>query len=338
MAAGGDPVSTVLTSTILPPGQYLWLHDIRQVADGTPAGVVALALASKARGILPKYDDGQAVSLSDGEQWQGQVRALVAPCEAAGLLLIPWGYVYPSDRTLFATIATQALADTAPANPQGFYGLDVEIEFDNDANPAYDAGQVLADLRTDVPHAVLLYTSWGWVDQHPAFPWAKFQSACQGFIPQVYPGTLQAGVDAGVYWNRAYGGPRYGGPNPGTGPAGFSALSPQIPIVPAFDFAGDTAALAAFAHNFGCPAISWWVMDGMTTAQADQLASTPYAATATPPAPTGPPDPAAGYAEAAWEAAFAAGVMDGTNPTQPLLRQDLAVALDRLGLLRGGSA
>lgn len=44
-------------------------------------------------------------------------------------------------------------------------------------------------------------------------------------------------------------------------------------------------------------------------------------------------DEAAGWARRAWERARAAGVLDGTRPVEPVTRQELAVVLDRLGLL-----
>lgn len=39
------------------------------------------------------------------------------------------------------------------------------------------------------------------------------------------------------------------------------------------------------------------------------------------------------YARDAWWKAYQKGVLDGTRPTEPVLRQQLAVILDRLGLL-----
>ena len=39
------------------------------------------------------------------------------------------------------------------------------------------------------------------------------------------------------------------------------------------------------------------------------------------------------WAEEAWEKATEKGVMDGTRPTDPVTRQELAVVLDRLGLI-----
>lgn len=44
-------------------------------------------------------------------------------------------------------------------------------------------------------------------------------------------------------------------------------------------------------------------------------------------------DEPAGWAHRAWERARAAGVLDGTRPVEPVTRQELAVVLDRLGLL-----
>lgn len=43
--------------------------------------------------------------------------------------------------------------------------------------------------------------------------------------------------------------------------------------------------------------------------------------------------PPAVWAAEAWEKATAAGVLDGARPTEPLTRQELAVVLDRLGML-----
>lgn len=43
------------------------------------------------------------------------------------------------------------------------------------------------------------------------------------------------------------------------------------------------------------------------------------------------------WAKAAWEKATAAGVLDGTRPGDPITRQELAVVLDRVGLLKGGA-
>ncbi len=49
------------------------------------------------------------------------------------------------------------------------------------------------------------------------------------------------------------------------------------------------------------------------------------------PAETGP----ATWAERAWEKAAARGVMDGARPADAITRQEVAVVLDRLGLLEG---
>ncbi len=50
------------------------------------------------------------------------------------------------------------------------------------------------------------------------------------------------------------------------------------------------------------------------------------------PAQAGP----AAWAEAAWDRAAARGVVDGTRPGDAITRQEVAVILDRLGLLEGG--
>ena len=51
-----------------------------------------------------------------------------------------------------------------------------------------------------------------------------------------------------------------------------------------------------------------------------------------PPEPE-PKDEADGWAQDAWKAAYIAGVMDGTRPFDPVRREELAVVLQRLGLI-----
>lgn len=281
-----------LTSPVdgIPAGQLGWLHDLRNVADGTVAGAVTLAQAAGMAGILVKYADGGSVVSPGGQPWQQDYRNLAAACAAAGLACIPWIYVYPGDEQKgVPALVVQAQQDWLAAGLPGtpLVVLDAEIEFDNDPNAAADAQTLLAAIQA--AGGRVAYTSWGWADQHPAFPWTQFQAVCVAFIPQIYPGGLQAGVSSDVYWNRAYGGPSFGGPNPGSGPAGFAALSPQIPVQPAFDFGGNTNHLAALARNWGAPAISLWVMDGMDAVLAQALAGSVYAEAVRPKAP--PPAP-----------------------------------------------
>lgn len=52
-----------------------------------------------------------------------------------------------------------------------------------------------------------------------------------------------------------------------------------------------------------------------------------------PPATPSNQDKPADWAKTAWDRAKAAGVLDGTRPTDPITRQEVAVILDRLGLL-----
>lgn len=323
-----------LNATILPAGAYGWLHDLHAVTDGTPAGVVALAKSAGLRGILAKYNDGASTVAGDGsgQAWAANYHTLVGPCAAAGLLLLPWGYCYPTDRVPFANLVAQVLTEGRTANPDGFYILDAEIEFDNDANAAADAQAMLAAVKA-VPGLRLLYTAWGIPDQHPAFPWAEFNTGCEALLPQIYPSLI--GWDATTCYNRCFLGGNGGGP-------GVEQMNPVPVVIPTFDLS-DPATLAALAKNGGFPAVTWWVMDGMSTAQEAQLAQTSYAVTVTPPAPTPTPtptlpptptDPADPWAAAAWQLATTAGVLDGTRPKDPLTREDFTLALQRLGLLK----
>ena len=51
------------------------------------------------------------------------------------------------------------------------------------------------------------------------------------------------------------------------------------------------------------------------------------------PSSSGPPDAADPWATGAWAAAYEAGILDGTRPRDPLSRQELAVILQRTGLI-----
>ncbi len=51
------------------------------------------------------------------------------------------------------------------------------------------------------------------------------------------------------------------------------------------------------------------------------------------PTPSGPPDAAAPWAAEAWAKAYAAGILDGTRPRDPVSRQELSVVLRRTGVI-----
>jgi hypothetical protein len=254
-----------LNAVVLPPGQYGWIHDLRAVLDGTPQAAVTLAQAAGLTGLLVKYNDGTGTTAGDGsgQAWQLQFRLLAPACAAAGIACIPWGYVYPGDGAPFGQLVAAALHDSG----QPFYVLDAEVEFDDDPNAAADARALLAAIAQAAPGVRLLYTSWGWPDQHPHFPWAVMNAGTQAFLPQIYPGLL--GVDPTAAYNRTFFGGNGGGP-------GIYQMQPEPAVIPAFDLSS-VAALAALARNGGFPAVTWWLLDGLTPVQASQLDATPYA-------------------------------------------------------------
>ncbi len=287
-----------LTDSVLPRGQYGWLWTAERTADGTPAGIVALAKRAGLRGILAKYHEGSARKAARGPgDWARNFRALVQPCAEAGLLLIPWAYTHPDDyRPDVIEVIAEAVATSAPANPQRFYIFDPEIEFDRDAEAAAKTRMLFATLSDRGVRGRWLYSSWGWVDQHPSFPWAAWQENCEAFLPQAYPRTMQV-PNPDLVWNRAYGGAQFGGPQARgwTGPQGFRALKPERPIIPAFDIYDNVIPrLAHLAANWGAPAVSWWVMDSAGEQTIAQLAATSYASSKAEPAPPvidNPPTP-----------------------------------------------
>lgn len=255
-----------LNATVLPPGQYGFVHDLGAVLDGTPGAAVLLAQAAGLTGLLVKYNDGGATTAGDGsgQAWQRQFRLLAPACRAAGLACIPWAYVYPGDGAGVGLLAAQALQDSG----QAFYLLDAEVEFDQDPSAAADAQALLYAVAHYAPGVRLLYTSWGLPDQHPAFPWSTFNALTQGFLPQIYPSLI--GFDPTTTYNRSFFGGDGGGP-------GIEQMSPApAAVIPAFDLSA-IGTLAGLAHTGAFPAVAWWVLDGMGTAQSGALAATPYA-------------------------------------------------------------
>ncbi len=255
---------SILTQQVLPPGQYGWLWTAERTADGTPQGIVDLARRSGLRGILAKYHEGTARKAARGPgEWAKHVRALVQPCAEAGLLLIPWAYTHPGDfdPDVIAVIA-EALDACAPANPDRWYIFDPEIEWDREPSASERTRLLFQNLKLLGVRGRWLYSSWGWVDQHPRFPWQAWQEHCEAFLPQAYPATLQVS-DPDLVWNRSYGGAQYGGQQSAawTGPQGFAALQPQRPIIPAFDiYNGVVPACPRWQPTGACPALpggSW---------------------------------------------------------------------------------
>ena len=74
-------------------------------------------------------------------------------------------------------------------------------------------------------------------------------------------------------------------------------------------------------------------MDSFRADVAAAIAEMPQEKQETEHDPAGPPDAAAPWAESAWSAAYAAGVLDGTRPAGSLTRQELSVVLQRCGLI-----
>lgn len=280
---------SILTQQVLPAGQYGWLWQYRRNI-GSPGDVVTLAKAAGLRGILLKYHEDWAVQSADGVEWAEDFRALVQPCADAGLLLIPWGYVTPvAHEPATAKLIAQAVAESLPANAGAWYCFDPEIEWDRDPDAADKARLLFGALKQMAPAGRWLYSSWGWPDQHPDFPWRIWQYHCEAFLPQAYPATL--GIpDPDLVWNRSYGGAQFGGPQSAawTGPQGFRDLVPRKPIVPAFDiYGGHISRLAHLADIWGAPAVTWWVMDNFGEQTIRDLAATPYAAEYKPGIKTG---------------------------------------------------
>jgi hypothetical protein len=263
-------IPVAYTDGFLDDGQWIFVHDLKRCADGTPAGAVALAKRAGARGLLVKVLDG-GTRYADGGAYD-----ILAECQRQGLECSGWGYCYPGDGANVAAL----IQDWLRRSGNSAFLLDVESEFERAPDPTGSAMALLSAVAQVCGRP--WYTSFAWPDQHAAFPWSAFHAACRAFAPQVY-GALLAGQDgpvsdawADLCWNRAAIGTQAGGPAyTNGGPQGWEAL-PPIPVVPIFDLS-NIARFSYLAHNGGFRAVCWWLLDGLTEAQADELARTPYA-------------------------------------------------------------
>ena len=269
-----------ITDPILPTGQWIFVHNLASCADGTAKGAVALAKRAGCRGLLVKWSDGGSLYAAGG------ARSLIEAARAAQLDVIPWGYVYPGDGANVAKVLAQVRAVVGHT----LFVLDAETEFDT--SPASVAEDLFTAL--EVTGLQFLYTSLPWPSTQPRFPWATFQAKAAGYLPQLYPWDLAGGTEApsaewvGHCWQK--------------GTMEWAKLEPAKPTVPIGAVrSGRLGQQAGSAVDAGFPTMAWWLLDGLSVAEADALARTPFAtrpAESTPAAPVTAPGAQSALAQA----------------------------------------
>jgi hypothetical protein len=184
---GGPPAPVPLPaprSASNPTAKGIWIWHLD--ALGASADEVAQRCADDGIGYV-LIKSGQ-----DGHFWDQEFNAsLVASFTGRGVAVYAWAYMTPSGLDEGAVAA----ALNALAIP-GVVGLilDVEAEFEGAADAIAEG--LCNQIRAGAPSSIFLgYTSFGWVADHPTFPYASFDRTCgDGFFPQIY--WSDRGIDA----------------------------------------------------------------------------------------------------------------------------------------------
>ncbi len=136
---------------------------------------VALKMAN---GILDFNQDTNSIAM----------RSFITVCQAAGVQVVGWQYVYGANTFTGRSIA-KIEADAAIRNIQ-HYGIDgwlidAETEYKRIGSAAW-ADTYMTALRLQAPNVSLGLQSFRWPSVHPEFPWSNFLNLVNFHCPQVY--------------------------------------------------------------------------------------------------------------------------------------------------------
>lgn len=171
-------------------GLWIWYFDY--------VGMTAAQAAAKAQQLGVGY-----VLIKSGQDksfWPQRFNAqYVKEFTSRGLRVLAWPYITPAGGSAAVDAAVQA------AKVAGCDGLvlDVEVEWEKNGDHSQAAKDLCQGIRAKAPGVWLAYTSFGWMSQHPGFPWKTFDTYCgDASFPQVYFS------DRGVSWNGTKGLPQ----------------------------------------------------------------------------------------------------------------------------------
>ncbi|MFO0674192.1 MAG: hypothetical protein U0235_32020 [Polyangiaceae bacterium] len=186
----GPPPFSMRTWKPSAKGLWIWYFDY--------TGMTAAQAAAKAQSLGVGY-----VLIKSGQDksfWPQRFNAtFVKEFTSRGMRVLAWPYITPAGGTAAVDAAVQA------AKVPGCDGLvlDVEVEWEEGGDHSAAAQSLCQGIRTKAPGVWLAYTSFGWISQHPGFPWKTFDTYCgDAAFPQVYFS------DRGVSWNGTKGLPQ----------------------------------------------------------------------------------------------------------------------------------
>lgn len=186
----GPPPFSMHTWKPAAKGLWIWYFDY--------IGMTAAQAAAKAQSLGVGY-----VLIKSGQDksfWPQRFNAaFVKEFTSRNIRVLAWPYITPAGGTGAVDAAVSA------AKVPGCDGLvlDVEVEWEQGGDHTLAAQQLCQGIRAKAPGVWLAYTSFGWISQHPGFPWKTFDTYCgDAAFPQVYFS------DRGVSWNGTKGLPQ----------------------------------------------------------------------------------------------------------------------------------
>lgn len=236
-----------------------WLWVFEAANAGGPSRIVDVA-QSIGYGLCVKAFDGNPAD--DGDYFAAPLAEIRRLCQARGIPLIAWAYLYGNT---YGNLTKEAEAVVATLDSGLSLVLDIESEWEVSGVAGRDWAQTLSDYvlaRRPNAKEMLAYCPFWNMEAHPHYPAAELSRLCSAVMPQAYfalakRDTLAKQRDMVETSYREY------------APYG-------LPVYPIGEFGprgvGDVAAFLAFV---GGRPHGWWLLDGYRDSdEIDYLART----------------------------------------------------------------
>src|SRR4051794_19789582 len=215
-------------------GGGMWIWYVNKANGGDTDAIIAQARAHGISTVFVKSGDG-------GNYWSQFTPELVGALRAGGLRVCAWQYVYGSNPSAEATVATRAVTEGGA----DCFVIDAESEYEGRYS---QATTYVTKLRAAVGDSYPLgLAAFPYVDYHPSFPYSVFlgPGGAKFNAPQAYWKEIGGGVDAVVdhtyRFNRPYGRT--------IAPLGQTYDSPP---------SADIVRFRQLAAAAGATGVSWW--------------------------------------------------------------------------------
>jgi hypothetical protein len=243
-------------------GDGMWIWYLSRSSQGKLGSIAKRARSNGIETVLIKSGDGRTY-------WRQFTASVVSGLHARGLRVCAWQFIYGRDPAREARVGAAAVSRGADC-----LVLDVEGQYEG-RYP--QASTFMSTLRSLIgPDYPLGFTSFPYVDYHPAMPYSVFlgPGGAQYNLPQLYWKDIGTTVDTGFIhtwvWNRIY----------------------QRPILPLGQLyntpkPGQIRRFRALAMSYGFEGVSWWSWQSARKRHWKAVRA-PVAAAATTPYPSYP--------------------------------------------------